>query len=238
MNTEIAEVIAPLPLLINIEEKAEKAKANVDENFKAFADALHEINEKKLYRGEYATFAAYVSGRWGIHRSRAYQIIDARETFKLLSNTVDIPSERAALGFSGLTDDEKIKAAKALKKSGQPVTSKTVKAAALKVSPKKQSAEKKRQERDDAKAKKRADAALKKEQKEQEKREAKAVKDSEKRKPEPIPQKPTPKAKVGKLCAHCIEVMQEWENGFRGKWTVYSYPSPTQIVSKLITERS
>ncbi len=184
------EVITPLPLeekamLVELEDRAEKACVNYRESFREFGTVLHEISERKLYRGEFATFESYMRARWKLSGSRAYQIIDARTTDKLLSNTLEIPSERAALGFSGLTDDEKLEAAKIVKESGKPVTAKTVKAAALKVSPKKQEAERKRQEREDAKAKKRATQLAKKEAKEKAKREK--VEKKPAKKPEPKP---------------------------------------------------
>jgi hypothetical protein len=175
---EIQEVIAPLPLeernlLLTLEEKAEKAKGEAEVNFKLFGKILFDICERKLYRGEYATFGAYVTNRWKLSRSRAYQIMDARETFELLSTVVDIPTERAAREISDLPDEDKMKVAEELKKSGDPITRTTIHNAALKVSKKKREAEKKKQERAEASVKKKAAEIAKREAKQKKKEPAK-----------------------------------------------------------------
>lgn len=73
--------------------------------FVTVGNGLAEIRDSKLYRGSHSTFAAYVAERFGIGRSRAYQLISAAE----MSTVVDITSERQARELIGL-DTEVVKA--------------------------------------------------------------------------------------------------------------------------------
>jgi len=58
--------------------------------FVEVGQALVSIRDKRLYRAEYQTFDEYCRERWGIHRSRAYQLIDAARIVGNLSTSVDI----------------------------------------------------------------------------------------------------------------------------------------------------
>lgn len=161
MEMTSIEIIEPLALeekskLAEWEDKIESSRNNAEECVRTIGEALHEICENRLYRGDFSTFEAYAKNRWNISKTRAYQLIESRGTFRLLSTMVDIPSERAARSLSGLTDDEKLEAGNELKKLGRPVTSKDTQKAALKVSPKKREAEEKRKKAADAKAVKNA----------------------------------------------------------------------------------
>lgn len=62
--------------------------------FMQVGEALAEVRDTKFYRLDgYATFEAYVFKKWGMSRSRAYQMIDASETAEVLSTNVDIANE-------------------------------------------------------------------------------------------------------------------------------------------------
>jgi N6-adenosine-specific RNA methylase IME4 len=47
--------------------------------------ALIAIKEKKLYRSKYGTFESYVSERWKLSRSHAYQLVNAAHTYQNLA---------------------------------------------------------------------------------------------------------------------------------------------------------
>jgi len=70
-------------------ENLEKVIERGVESFLATGSALKEIRTEKLYREGYKTFEAYVKDRWGIDRSRAYQLIDASDLKADLSTIVD-----------------------------------------------------------------------------------------------------------------------------------------------------
>jgi hypothetical protein len=54
--------------------------------------ALAEISNASLYRGTHETFEAYLRDRWGIGRSRAYQLIQAAELADPASTGADMPA--------------------------------------------------------------------------------------------------------------------------------------------------
>ena len=60
-------------------------------------NALLEIRDTHLYRRQYATFEEYCRQRWGLRRSRAYQLMAAAEVVENLkmSTIVDIPANEA-----------------------------------------------------------------------------------------------------------------------------------------------
>jgi hypothetical protein len=86
--------------------------------------------------------------------SRAYQIIDARKTWNLmLVHNVEISSEAVAREASGLSEKEKEEVAKGLAALRKNRPSRAdMKKAAIKASPKKADAERKRAEKEEAKA--------------------------------------------------------------------------------------
>lgn len=183
MEVTILESVVVEPLafeeraeFIELEQKAESAMKQTEDSFREFGGALHQIHERRLYRGQHKTFEAYVRTRWDMPPARAYQIIDARNTFKLLAPIVEITTERAARELAPLTDDEKIKAGQELAKSDAPVTSTRTKSAAMKVSKKKRDMEAARENRAKEKAAKAMATVLKKEQAKQAKAEKKRIK--------------------------------------------------------------
>lgn len=59
--------------------------------FFAVGNALLEIQRRKLYRGEFATFEEYCRLRWDMSRSYAYRLLKAAEVCAALSPIGDIP---------------------------------------------------------------------------------------------------------------------------------------------------
>jgi hypothetical protein len=53
--------------------------------------ALAEVKGSRLYRETHGTFADYCRDRWGMGKSRAYQLIDASAIVGEMSTTVDKP---------------------------------------------------------------------------------------------------------------------------------------------------
>ena len=78
------------------------------QTFVAVGQALLAIREQRLYRAEYATFEGYCRERWGIARSRAYQLIDAAEVAENVHNCGQIlpANEAQARPLTGLTPEE------------------------------------------------------------------------------------------------------------------------------------
>lgn len=71
------------------------------------ANALREINEKRLYRETHATFREFVTARFPIGKSQAYQMIGWSRIVENVSTQVDeIPSIKAAAALGKLPDDE------------------------------------------------------------------------------------------------------------------------------------
>lgn len=72
--------------------------------------ALKVICDKKLYRETYDSFDKYVSQKWGLEKSRAYQLINACEVRQNLSTIVDekdIPKNEAQLREVSKAPEEK-----------------------------------------------------------------------------------------------------------------------------------
>lgn len=70
-------------------------EAVIERGQRAFVEvgmALMAIRDRRLYLETHATFREYVLARWGIGKSRAYQLIAAAQ----VSTTVDVKNERQA----------------------------------------------------------------------------------------------------------------------------------------------
>lgn len=70
-------------------ERLEVLEAVVERGRRAFVEvgqALAEIRRRKLYRRDYATFEAYLEGRWEMKRAHAYRAIAAAEVVENVSN--------------------------------------------------------------------------------------------------------------------------------------------------------
>lgn len=74
----------------------EAERLDYEQNNKLVADNLHafvlvgnalaEINRRRLYREEYATFEEYCWGKWHFKKSQGYRLIDAAEVIGALSS--------------------------------------------------------------------------------------------------------------------------------------------------------
>ena len=76
----------------------EKLCAVIEDGLSKFLEvgkSLMEINKRKLYRETHETFESFVSERWGIQKSRAYQLMEAAE----------IKTELSTIGGDSITDE-------------------------------------------------------------------------------------------------------------------------------------
>jgi hypothetical protein len=60
-------------------------------SFVEVGEALAEVRDSRLYRESHETFEAYCSERWGLSRSRSYELIDAAHLTSALSGIPDTP---------------------------------------------------------------------------------------------------------------------------------------------------
>jgi hypothetical protein len=54
------------------------------QSFREVGEALLEIRDKRLFRMTHTSFEVYCSERWGIERSRAYQLMGAAQVYEAL----------------------------------------------------------------------------------------------------------------------------------------------------------
>ena len=76
----------------------EKLCAVIEDGLSKFLEvgkSLMEINKRKLYRETHETFESFVSEKWGIQKSRAYQLMEAAE----------IKTELSTIGGDSITDE-------------------------------------------------------------------------------------------------------------------------------------
>ena len=94
----------------------EKTIAEGSQTFLKVGMALIEINKRRLYRKQYATFEEYCRKKWNFSRTYGYFLMESANTCEALSTMVDsdrdgtvvLPStERQVRALSGLTEDEK-----------------------------------------------------------------------------------------------------------------------------------
>ncbi len=85
----------------------------IKRNIKAFyevGNALLHIRDKKLYREGYDTFEEYCREKWGMEKSRTYQLMDSAKVvgnLKETSTTVELPTtERQARPLASLAPAE------------------------------------------------------------------------------------------------------------------------------------
>ncbi len=74
--------------------RLKKCEDVIGRNLKEFFEvgkALATIKNDRLYREEYKTFEQYCKEKWDFGRKRAYQFINASDTFEKMSTIVDIP---------------------------------------------------------------------------------------------------------------------------------------------------
>jgi hypothetical protein len=83
-----------VPLTTAEERDLQRFESTIAANLAAFFQvgyALMEVNQRKLYRGEFKTFEEYCRKRWEMHKAYAYRLISAAEVCKNLSPIGDIP---------------------------------------------------------------------------------------------------------------------------------------------------
>ena len=90
--------------LVELERKIEHGITT----FIEVGEALMEIRDSRLYRGEYGTFQDYCRKEWKMSRPRVYQLIGAAEVAPRLSTMVDKPptSERQARSLTKLESEQ------------------------------------------------------------------------------------------------------------------------------------
>lgn len=69
--------------LMELEERIERGL----ETFLAVGQALAEIHDSSLYRGEASTWAEYVRTRWGMSRTRSYELMGAARALEDVRNS-------------------------------------------------------------------------------------------------------------------------------------------------------
>lgn len=89
------------PLTIDEQQMLERCELIIGQGLQTYVEvgrALTTIREGKLYRQHYDTWEEYCVDRWGMSRSRAYQLMDASKVAADLSTMVDNPptNEREA----------------------------------------------------------------------------------------------------------------------------------------------
>jgi len=73
----------------------ERCETIIERGLKTFLEvgtALAQVRDLRLYRGEYDTFEAYCDERWGLKRQRAYELMDAANVVRQMSEISDIPA--------------------------------------------------------------------------------------------------------------------------------------------------
>src|SRR5688572_11891011 len=92
---ELSSVLGKIRVLTAGEEEIyRKCEAIVREGWEKWFQAglaLGQIHDNELYRAEFNSFADYCQKRWGIHRSRAYGLIDAAKLAQVLANDTNLP---------------------------------------------------------------------------------------------------------------------------------------------------
>lgn len=101
------------------------------DTFVQVGKALLEIRDRRLYREQHPTFEEYLSDRWGMSRSRCYQLIQAATITSSLSTMVDKPqNERQVRALAKVPVDQRdqawAQASKVAAAEQRPVTAKDV----------------------------------------------------------------------------------------------------------------
>jgi phage N-6-adenine-methyltransferase len=126
-DAETRHTLSPLEAseLESLEQRYEVIQTTVFEGI----GILLEIRDRRLYRAGYRTFEDYCRERWGLTRSRAYQLMEAAETVGRLSTFVDTPlprNEGQARALARFDDDLQPAIMRATKAhadaTGKPVT--------------------------------------------------------------------------------------------------------------------
>jgi hypothetical protein len=90
----------------------ERCETIIERGLKTFLEvgtALAQVRDLRLYRGEYDTFEAYCDERWGLKRQRAYELMNAANVVRQMSEISDIPAperESHAAALAQLKDPD------------------------------------------------------------------------------------------------------------------------------------
>ena len=90
--------------------------------FVEVGNALLEISDKRLYRATHSTFREYVEDKWKMSARRAYQLCEAAEVVKSLTENVNHGSqinERQARELAKVPADERVDVMQEAKKRGK-----------------------------------------------------------------------------------------------------------------------
>lgn len=79
------------------EQRIEAQLENVESAYEAIGRELLHIRDLKLYRMSNRTFEEYYQQRWGGHRRRAYQLMDAAKVLGVLGTTVHKPASEGVV---------------------------------------------------------------------------------------------------------------------------------------------
>jgi hypothetical protein len=98
------------------------------QTFVAVGEALLDIRDKKLYRGQYKKFEGYCKERWGIAKSQAYRIMEAAEMVGDLSPNGGqmIENERQARALAAVPPHLREQVLQRIKDRGESVTEQVV----------------------------------------------------------------------------------------------------------------
>lgn len=153
-----ADPFAPKPLdpaavtgtaeerLAAFEQAIDEAKETAGRSLKAArarfvveaGTALRAIRDEGLFKVGHETFDAYITGRWDMDRTRAYQLIDAAPAMLVMSKIFDTaPVESQARTLAPVMEAHGETAVRevvaAVKQSGEKVTAAALKAAAVRM---------------------------------------------------------------------------------------------------------
>jgi hypothetical protein len=108
-NTSVkADALLSLAEMHRLEKLEERIRNGMDTVMEV-AEALVEINTKRLYRATHPTFEAYCRERWDINRSRSYQLMEAARVKEALpaqlSKKLDNDSQFRVL--AGVPEDQR-----------------------------------------------------------------------------------------------------------------------------------
>lgn len=126
-----------------ISVRLESCEAVIERGMQTFMEvgqALAEIRDSRLYREQFETFEDYCHQRWGLSRSRAYQMIDASDIAHAMSTIVDTPlptNEGQARELSGLEPESAAEVMReAREQTGGRVTASAIREARNEIAPK------------------------------------------------------------------------------------------------------
>ena len=76
------------------------------QTFREVGAALLEIRDQRLYRDTHSSFEAYCTERWGMNRTRAYQLIDSARVVQTLGEPEGLVNEAQARELAPLNPED------------------------------------------------------------------------------------------------------------------------------------